>query len=317
MGLFSNRRDTNWDKIRTQKASDTLKNRDVYEDQQMGRTDIGSEQSSTSRIIFAAVLTVLVAIIFWMFVSVIVSITDGSAWIDIAGGSMHIDFGFSFGKFLMVVVVSALFFAFMYVLLMKNKSAQDALNTTVDINQYKNDQHVALPEEIQEAFDWFPDVGATSDVQFSSMISHMALSNKGLKTIQVAKRATSDILDEDGEIVLYKGEVLRDEDGNVLYEEKPLIDVDFMNALFDASGLPKASRQNPFRVFYDPTKIKYNPGNENRDKLQNKEKPYAKVSDLINADWELPYYEPQRPAGAYIVDTAPVNTMVKHMFAFA
>ena len=55
---------------------------------------------------------------------------------------------------------------------------------------------------------------------------------------------------------------------------------------------------------YDTTKVPYNPGNENRDKL----KGYDTVADLINGDWEFPPYEPQRPAGAYLVDTAPVNT---------
>ena len=60
------------------------------------------------------------------------------------------------------------------------------------------------------------------------------------------------------------------------------------------------------RKWYDATKIPYNPGNQNRDKL----KDYDTVADLINNEWEFPYYETQRPAGAYIVDTAPVNTMV-------
>ena len=207
---------------------------------------------------------------------------------------------------MVVLAATALFFVFFYVLLMKNKDAQDALNTPDDINQYKNDQHIALPEEIQEKFDWFPDVGATSDVQFSSMISHMALANKGIKNVPVAKRAKENVVDEDGEIILYKGEVLRDEEGNVLYESKPLIDKDFMEALFDASGLPKSTRDFPYRKYYDATRIKYNPGNQDRDKLQNKQKPYNTVADLINADWELPYYEPQRPGGAYCVDTAPV-----------
>ena len=31
---------------------------------------------------------------------------------------------------------------------------------------------------------------------------------------------------------------------------------------------------------------------------------------MINKDWEFPSYEPQRPGGAYLVDTEPVNTMV-------
>ena len=43
-----------------------------------------------------------------------------------------------------------------------------------------------------------------------------------------------------------------------------------------------------------------------RDKLGD----YNTVADLIAADWEFPEFEVQRPAGAYVVDTAPVNTMV-------
>ena len=196
-----------------------------------------------------------------------------------------------------------------------NKSMEEAVkadNSTdasdnADVNQWHNDQHIALPEEIQRNYDWFPDVGCTSDVQFSSMISHMALSNKGLKMIQVAKRASNDILDEDGEVVLYKGEVLTDDDGNVLYETKPIIDTDFMDALYQASGVPKGKTAGEMlRKYYDATKIKYNPDGSNRDKLGK----FATVADLINKDWQLPYYEPMRPAGAYIVDTAPVNTMV-------
>ena len=37
---------------------------------------------------------------------------------------------------------------------------------------------------------------------------------------------------------------------------------------------------------------------------------YNTVSDLINKDWYIPEYEPQRPAGVYLVDSAPVNTMI-------
>ena len=135
------------------------------------------------------------------------------------------------------------------------------------------------------------------------MISHCAISNKGLNPVQVSRRVTKDILDDDGDVLLYKGEILRDEDDNILYEEKPMIDIDFMNALYTASGLPDIKGM---RKFYNTTLIPYNPGNKDRDKL----KGYETVADLINGDWQLPAYEPQRPGGAYLVDTAPVNTMV-------
>ena len=47
--------------------------------------------------------------------------------------------------------------------------------------------------------------------------------------------------------------------------------------------------------------IPYNPDGSDRDKLGK----FDTVADLINKDWELPWYEPQRPGGAYLVDTAP------------
>lgn len=202
---------------------------------------------------------------------------------------------------LVTSLVSLAFFSFIYQLLMRNLEAQNMMSDTSDINQYQNDQHIALPEEIQRRYDWFPDVGATSDVQPSSMISHMMLTNKGLNKVEFSKRATEDIYDEDGDIIYYKNEVLTDDNGNPITESVPLIDTDFAKALFEASDAPIETQSA-----YDTLDIPYNPNNENREKL----KGYDTVAQLINEDWQLPWYEPQRPAGAYIVDTEPVNTMV-------
>ena len=193
-------------------------------------------------------------------------------------------------------------FGILYQILKRNLDAQNLLNDTSDINQYDNDQHIALPEEIQQKFDWFPDAGAHSPVQVSSMISHMMLSNKGLSPIDFALRADKDIVDEDGDIVYYKGEVLLDDDGNEQTKKMPLIDMDFGEALFEASGNPKEIRK-----FYDTTKIPYNPGGKDRTKQAGE---WNTVAEMINHEWKFPLYEPQRPAGAYIVDTEPVNTMV-------
>ncbi len=152
-------------------------------------------------------------------------------------------------------------------------------------------------------FDWFPDAGAHSDVQLSSMISHVMLTAKGLKKVPLSVRADRDILDEDGDIEYLKGQIIRDEDENALTQMQPIIDEDFGDQLFDASGMPKDRR---IRKKYDTTTIPYNGDGADRDKLGK----HKTVADLINADWELPEYEVQRPGGAYLVDTAPVNTMV-------
>lgn len=182
-------------------------------------------------------------------------------------------------------------------------AAANLMSDTSDINQHDNDQHIALPEEIQRKFDWFPDAGAHSAVQVSSMISHNMLSKKGLGNVSMIKRAEKDIYDDQGNVLFYKGEALTDDHGEPIRESLPLIDEGFGEDLFEASGLPNDKK---LRKTFDTTVIPYNPDGKDRDKLGK----YKMVSDLIKADWELPDYEVQRPAGAYNVDTAPVNTMV-------
>ncbi|WP_234431345.1 type IV secretory system conjugative DNA transfer family protein [Streptomyces sp. NRRL F-5053] len=195
--------------------------------------------------------------------------------------------------------------------LSRRVAAANLMNTTADINQHWNDQHIALPEEIQQAYDWFPDVGAHSSVEVSSMISHMMLQQKGLGTVRLAQRADNDVIDQDGNLVYYAGETMDDDEGNPVFTTVPVIDESFGDALFDASGLPKAGRDGKqLRKKYDATRIPYNPGGVNRDKLGHTSGAYATVADLIKNDWTFPEYEVQRPAGAYIVDTAPVHTML-------
>lgn len=208
----------------------------------------------------------------------------------------------SMWKVLFSLVLGGMTFGLLYPYLMRNLQAQNLMNDTTDINQYANDQHIALPEEIQRKFDWFPDVGAHTDVQPSSMISHMMLTNKGLKKIVVPQRADRDMVDGDG-VEYLKGEILRDSDDNPLTTLQPIIDEEFGAALFDASGLPQ---DKGLRKVYNVSKIPYNADGKDQYKL----KGYDTVGDLINKDWDFPEYEVQRPGGAYIVDTAPVNTMV-------
>lgn len=209
----------------------------------------------------------------------------------------------SLWKVVLSLLTGLLTYGLMYPVMMRNLESQNLMNDTTDINQYAGDQHIALPEEIIRKFDWFPDAGAHSGVQVSSMISHVMLTNSGLKKIETTQHADQDVLDADGEIVFYRGEVLVDEDDRPLTKMQPLIDVQFGEDLFEASGIP---RDKTLRRRFDASKIEYNPDGKRRDKLGT----HKTVADLINADWTFPDYEVQRPAGAYLVDTAPVNTMV-------
>lgn len=221
-----------------------------------------------------------------------------------------VDYGAMFGEaiapgiwnVLLSILACGITLAVWYQFAWRQVKTQNVLHDTSDINQHYDDQHIMLVEEMQQQFDYFPDVGAHSSVQVSSMISHMMIANKGLGTFYVTQRVEKDILDEDGEVAVYAGEPLEDVSGEIVKKAMPIIDKEFGDALFDASGLSV----NEYRRWYDATKIPYNPGNKDREKL----KGFDTVADLINGDWEFPEYEVQRPAGAYLVDTAPVNTMV-------
>ncbi|MET3172866.1 UNVERIFIED_ORG: type IV secretory pathway TraG/TraD family ATPase VirD4 [Arthrobacter sp. UYCu721] len=386
---------SNWDKVSAKDHSETLANRDVYEDQQLDRSKINAKLSKTSRTWAAVIAGVVVFVLAWgvftmgavlfsslggaisglgsgsgggssteapqYYESVIVTPAEarklgldnpgagarecvfaldqagkmldktchtnkdeiaipqwfldqeaaaGSPGAEgkdstgfSAGGMMADLLSVSLWKVLFSLLLGGMTFGLLYPYLMRNLQAQNLMNDTTDINQYANDQHIALPEEIQRKFDWFPDVGAHSNVQPSSMISHMMMTNKGLKTIGVSRRADKDMLDADGDMEYLKGEILRDDQDNALMEQLPIIDEKFGSALFDASGLPE---DKALRKFYDVSKIPHNPGNKDLDKL----KGFDTVGELINKDWDFPEYEVQRPGGAYIVDTAPVNTMV-------
>lgn len=209
---------------------------------------------------------------------------------------------FSWLKALVALGAGFLSFAILYPFLMRNRDAQNLMHDTTDINQYQGDQHVAIPDEVVRKFDWFPDVGAHSTVQPSSMISHVMLSNKGLKKIQVSDIAEKNMVDKDGKEYL-RGEIICNEDGSIRTSTVSMIDEKFGDDLFEASGMPDDKN---LRRRFVASSIEYNADGKNRDKLGT----YKTVADLINDDWSFPEYEVQRPAGAYIVDTAPVNTMV-------
>ncbi|HEU5223077.1 MAG TPA: type IV secretory system conjugative DNA transfer family protein [Candidatus Lumbricidophila sp.] len=298
-----------WDKIAGQESHQTLANRDVFRNQQLDRSTIDAKQSKTGRTIAAAVLGAFIALVTWIVgglviwgFGAVVAMVDKTHKVKTPEFATTV-FGFNGWIVLLALFLGFCVFGIVYTMLMRNLAAQNLMNDTTDINQYAGDQHIALPEEVVRKFDWFPDVGAHSNVQVSSMISHVMIANKGLKGVELARRADKDILDDSGEVEFLKGEVLLDSNDEPIFDKKPLIDEAFGELLFDASGLPK---DKELRRKFDTTKIPYNPDGADRAKQGS----HKTVADFINADWTFPEYEVQRPAGAYLVDTAPVNTMV-------
>ena len=177
---------SNWDRLRGKDVGDTTQFRDVYEDQQLDRTRVQQKQSMTSRNVANIALTILVFFSSYIVIGICLGIAANLYNYDNNAHSFaYYVAHFSFMRLLVCTLISASFYGIMYVILKHNLDVQNSLSDTADINQYQNDQHIALPEEIQRKFDWFPDVGATSDVQFSSMISHCAISNKGFISLHL------------------------------------------------------------------------------------------------------------------------------------
>lgn len=190
--------------------------------------------------------------------------------------------------------------------MLRKLDAQNLMYETADINQYDDDQHIAVPEEVIRQYGIFPDAGAHSFSAPSSLLGHAMLSPRGVKKINLLRRYDADVLDQDGEVLHYKGEVIRDANGEALFDRVPILDEKFAHKLFDTSGLPA---DKSLRKFFNPQNIPYNPGGENRDKHGDQ----ATIAERIEQDWTFPEYEPQRPAGVYFIDEAPVNTMVLAM----
>lgn len=300
---------TSWDKISAQDTHDTLANRDVHTHQQLDRRVRMTKRSKTPGVILGIIAGLILAgIIWWLYSTLMMVIAMvGNQFSDDPASPTP-----SLTSFMMTVSFMKLVWsgaaglvAFVVISGYWNRQA-NKYNVRVDhsdINDYYGDQHIMVPEEIQRHYSWFPDAGAHSSVEVNSMISHMMLSAKGLKKIAVTQRVDHDVTDRDGTILYYAGDSVDDSHGSPKTTTLPIIDEQFGDNNYDSSGLPNDAS---LRLKYDTTTIPYNKDGKYYDKYGT----YATVDALINDDWTFPEYEVQRPAGAYIVDSAPVNTMV-------
>lgn len=290
----------------------TSKGRDVYEYQK--QRDIKQQKRPTKTIYYVWTVVILIAMCALSFIAIsiikhFVSNFMAQRFLDgdnSFGTILSEGFG-STGVIIASVVVGILSALFGYWRMMLHFNAVNAMYDDSMFTPNEDDVVIRSHEDIIESFHVVPDAGFHYSTAGSSTISHIMASNKGLPKVEVAMREIEDGYDENGDRV-YKGEIIRDEDGDAVFESKPVFDMEFQKELFTASEIPQEAKRyrTPFDIAYMP----YNPKNSagvriNRDKLD-----YDTIGDLIKDDWEFPEYEVQRPAGVYIVDTAPVNTMV-------
>lgn len=300
----------NWKTLKNQSYQEQSKNRDVHTMQDMARGKRQEIEKPVKEHILSVFVGLLFGVLGYIVGRVLIHFFTLYQYILANPGQSFFDYSGKVDIALWdwrLLGISGLSFGLAYLVsnqkLLSGLKARNSMADGTDINTYENDQHIMLREEMLRTFDYFPDTGAESSVQVTSMLSHVMLDKKGLKKVDFTKRHGKK--NKEG---VPAGTPVTDEDGNVVMEHVPIIDSDFGQELFTASGIPVSEKG--IRTPVDVRNIEYNPFDEsgsrsNRDKLE-----YDTVADLINGDWEIPDYEFQRPAGAYLVDTAPLNTMV-------
>lgn len=151
-----------------------------------------------------------------------------------------------------------------------------------------NDAWIWSVKEMIEQYAVIADLGMHSkSVPVSSLVGHIYLRNKGLKSIQMAQHDKT-------------GSILHDENGEILRKKVPLIDNSNIRKTLDIQGLRELELKD---LLIDATKYDYD---EKDGKIRT-------LAEAINEDWFMPDFEILRPMGAYFVETNSVHTLVLSM----
>lgn len=289
--------------------------RDVYDSMRIER---GNKVEPTSRL-YVPVLTTAFGIALGSFVFLGLPLVThwGSKTLELLDMGQSVSFGkvfkwIAFGSIYSVVPYTLVAGAtgLIHTYLKRNWDAQNVGHIHTDIDTYEDDAYIQLPEEMPFNFDIFPDAGAHSPVSPTAVLGHMMFSKKGIKSIYIPERykETEIVEYDDGSVdTLLKGDIILTDDGDPIYKKVPLIDEEFGDSLFTASFIPEGAEGRGIRKYFDTRELLYNPKKALGKSAENT------VAEHINKHWYFPNYELQRPAGAYIVDTEPNNTMVLAM----
>lgn len=207
----------------------------------------------------------------------------------------------SANQLFIIILASSLILLLMWIKIHAINRSVTAIDRVDDLNTHSRDARIMLFDEMIEQLEIFPDVGCHSNVKFSSIVSHVMFDDKNLPYVDTFLRHEKDVLDDDGEVLYYSGEPVLDNEGKEVVLSVPIVDKSFGEYLYDESRVPK-----PLWFFLNTKGVAYNPDGRNRDKLGK----YNTIRDMIKADWTLPSYEMARPAGAFLCDTAPLNTLL-------
>lgn len=309
------RKKSNYDKLQAKDYRETMQGRDVNAESDYDPGENYGKVTMTSRTIAAVFISLAAGLFVYILGCAFVYIqniveSNPSSFLNIEfqsfgvfmSGGLHSTF-----TVVLTILVTIATFAFVYWRFRLNLRYRNAPYTQGHLTVYTNDSRLQETEEIMRNYDIFPATGFHSMVSPASLLSYVPASNKGLFKVPIAKRYEEDVEDDDGQMH-YKGEIMRDDDGNAIMHMAPVFDEKFQNDLFDVADIPLNDKA--YRKKWDLVSVPYNPekktgARQSLDKLK-----YDTIGELIKEDWKWPEYEVQRPGGVYIVDTAPVNTML-------
>lgn len=225
---------------------------------------------------------------------------------------------------------------------------QKAANDTAEINSFADDSYPLTMAEQLQTFPIFPDAGAHSkSISPTSILSHVTLKNDArLPKFTVYDRDDNNELqyNADGSIKMKTVELFDEEQGHAIFETNGLPDIKDHH-LYDPFNLKYKKKPGKKLKVVEPEpegnwftkwiirlkrkfhKLFSKKGKPKTTKAKGKTSMKARLSslksvtgpstagwltvgDFIKEDWYLPEYEPERPSGAFIVETASVNTFV-------
>lgn len=294
----------------------TFKGMDVHNTQQIQNESQYKRASVMPRKVFAFIVSVLVffttivldssfKLLFWIAKQKDMALfkkTTLSNWLY--GGFTLFGTFHAIMLFMFALMFALCAYMLLMKVLMKNLKAQNLIYDQGHIDMYDDDSRLQVPEEMMRSYDVFPDTGFSTSVSPSTLLSHIPCSNKGLNKVPIVKRYEEDT-EVDG-VMCYKGEPMVDDEGYYIYEDAPVFDNTFQENLFDVAQIPHDSK---YRKFWDIAKVPYNP-KVNGKRLDRDKLSYDTIGNVIKNDWVWEDFEVQRPAGVFLVDTSPSNTMV-------
>lgn len=173
---------------------------------------------------------------------------------------------------------------------------KNAIYIDEDMEDRPDDAYIRTIDHMALQLNVCPDTGLGFDGHASTLMSHIMVSNKGIKKVKVPAYDPN-----------VDGFVKRDAKGDIVYETKPLFDEALQEKLFDMKGVPK-----DYRIAYPATDYTFNPYDKKTKKWMGGygRKHYRTLADAINGDFFPLPTETARPAGVYFYDNRAVNTVL-------